>query len=518
MRFAWLWPWLLLLQSFLSPSYQGRLIEPWLLIAVPLLSLATVNWANRRPTIVAQSATDERPNQQRMADVATTLGWQTRVVVALLGLATLLGVIWWQYYRATNLLWQGAWLYDFGYTLTHWGSDEVPPQAVTVILLMTLWFNGIGDAIRGLTHDDIWNTLLRSVGGLVTFVIIMAFAKRPLPDELFYLTVLLFGAGMLALAFSSLKITVGLDRALGMGQRRISAAPKVNRYWLGSVLVTVGGLLAVGLLVTIMLAPEQMQRLLNVARLIIGWIGDLVSAVLLALSYVAFFIVYLLARLLGPLFERMMDGVEDSPVVEMLPPQEQMEQMQEIAQGNATLPDTYRWIGLAIAAILIVIAFALALRRLQTEKSLEEDETRESILTADLLQDQLGGLWNRLFGRKRTAHDPFLSLDGESEARRRIRAIYQQLLAGAATGGITRTPAQTPNEYAAQLQQAWQEDEAAVAAVTAAYHQARYSADEPNATQEEAVLSAWETLSTTLSHQSNVTPTPTTEDNSPEKE
>ena len=172
--------------------------------------------------------------------------------------------------------------------------------------------------------------------------------------------------------------------------------------------------------------------------------------------------------------------------------------MQEVAQGNATLPDTYRWIGLAIVVGLIIIAFALALRRLQTESATDEDETRESILTTDLLQDQLSGLWNRFFGRQHRAHDPFLSLDGESDARRRIRTIYQQLLAGAATAGVARAPAETPIEYAEHLRQRWQEEKEALATVTAAYHQARYAPDEPDAEQNEAVTSAWRALAASL--------------------
>ncbi len=505
MRFAWLLPWLLLLKSFLSPSHPGNLLDPWLLVGVPLLSLVAVKWANATPAPATPA-----PGNPLMTDMPAALAWRTRLTVAFLGLATLLGVAWWQYYRATHALWDVAWLYDLGYALTHWGTEEVPPQAVTVLLFISLWLSGIGDAIRSLTHDDVWGALLRSVAAMVIFVIIMAIAQRPLPGELFYLIVLLFGAGMLALAFSSLKITTGLDRALGMGQRRIAAAPKVNRYWLSSVLVTVVGLLAAGLLVAIFLAPEQLQLLIDAIRFVLGWIGRAIGAVLLALSYVAFFVIYFFAQLLAPLFERMMERVADTPLAEMLAP-ERMEQMQEVAEGGAPIPESYRWIGLAIMVVLIIIAFALALRRLQAESTPDEDETRESILTTDLLQDQLSGLWKRLFGRQRTAHDPFLSLDGESAARRSVRAIYQQLLAGAATSGVARTPAETPDEYAHHLQESWQEQEEALTTITAAYHQARYAPDEPTAAQNAAVAAAWRALSPTLTPAASA-PSPTTSD------
>ncbi|MCB0108008.1 MAG: hypothetical protein KDE53_18930, partial [Caldilineaceae bacterium] len=248
MRFAWLWPWMLLLKSFLSPSYPGNLIHPALLVAMPLLSLATVKWASLTPL---PAPLEENPKQ--LLESPDLLTWRTRIVVALVGLAAIIGIGWWQYYRLEYSLWQWQWLYEFGYILTHWGTQEVPPQVVTVFVLIVLWLNGLGDAVRGFTHDDIWGALVRNVVAMVLFVIIMGLAGRPLPAEIFYLIILLFGAGMLALAFSSLKITIGLDRALGMGQRRISAMPRMNRYWLSTVLLTVFGLLALGIIVGIIL-------------------------------------------------------------------------------------------------------------------------------------------------------------------------------------------------------------------------------------------------------------------------
>ncbi|MCB0064679.1 MAG: DUF4129 domain-containing protein, partial [Caldilineaceae bacterium] len=320
-------------------------------------------------------------------------------------------------------------------------------------------------------------------------------AHRPLPAELFYLIILLFGAGMLALAFSSMKITIGLDRALGMGQRRISAMPQMNRYWLSTVFLTVIGLLTAGIAAGIFLAPEQLRRLLDAVGAVISWIGNIVGMVLVAISYVAFAVLYLFFRLLEPLIQRLLDRMADSPLADLVPPQQDMERMKEVAQGTAPLPESYRWIGLAIVVALVVLLFALALRRLQSETETNEDEIRESILTADLLQNQLSNLWNRWFGRGRGASDPFLSLDGESDARRRIRAIYQQLLAGAAATGAARTPAETPNEYARHLAQAWHTHEQALATITAAYQQARYAPNDPDAAQDAAVNTAWADLS-----------------------
>ena len=73
-------------------------------------------------------------------------------------------------------------------------------------------------------------------------------------------------------------------------------------------------------------------------------------------------------------------------------------------------------------------------------------------------------------------------------------SCYQQLLAGAASLGQARTPAETPGEYAQHLEQSWQTQEQALATITAAYHQARYAPDEPDAGQADAVNAAWHRL------------------------
>ena len=509
---------MLLLQSFLSPSHPKAIVTPWLLVAVPLCSFLLSQWVTIKaasPTVNNQPVTHPTAAMEHLQSSRIGAGeyvpWGSRFQVAVAGLLVMIGVTWWEHYASSHPLWDLRWIYDLGYILTHWGMQEVPPPVLTVLLLIFLWLNGMGDAVRAMTHDDVWGALVRSVTAIVLFVILLNIAGRPLPNNIYYLIILLFGVGMLALAFSSLKITVGLDRALGLGQRRITATPSISRYWLSSVLITVGGLLGLGLLVAVLLAPEQLASLLDAAAAVIRSIGYLLGQLLLAISYVLFVIFYFFFRLIEPLLQRIMERMADSPLVEMLSNMENTEQMEQIAEGSAPLPDSYRWMGLAIGIGLVLIAFALAVRRLRTVPAAVEDEIRESILTTDLLQEQLSGLWRRWFGRRRSPTDPFLSLAEEAPARRRIRAIYQQLLAGAATVGAARTPAETPGEYAEHLrhqfpimtsrhskeygtehgkEQSFAHGRA-LATITAAYHQARYAPNEPDQNMQGAVEAAW---------------------------
>lgn len=491
-RFAWLWPWLGLMGQFLSPFFGRELLPPWLLVVLPLTAylLATRAAVPQPVAAVGAQATDAGPN--------VTVSWSARLAVAASGLIFIVLALWWHYYRAEFGLADGAWLRNLGDALIHWGTQEIPPQVVTIVILVWLWLIGMGDVVRQLSHDDVWGAMARSIVALVLYLLVLYMADRPLTPQLFYLVVLLFGAGMLALALSSLKITLGLDRALGLGQRRTSSAPVINRYWLSSTLFTVFGLLGLGLIVAALIAPEQLAALLDAANLVLGWIGWAIGAVLIALSYVFFVIAYFLARLLAPLLQRLLERFQDLPLLGMLQPPQQQQQLQEASQQVAALSDSYRWLGLAAVVIVLLIIFALALRRMRATEATDEDETRESILSADLLQQQLANLWRRWFGRGRGATAPFLSLAQESDARRRIRALYQQLLTNGAALGAARTPAETPQEYAHHLQSTQAAQAAALSALTAGYHQARYAPDGPTAAQISAAEKAWRALAEVL--------------------
>ena len=81
--------------------------------------------------------------------------------------------------------------------------------------------------------------------------------------------------------------------------------------------------------------------------------------------------------------------------------------------------------------LLAVVVFALALRYFRNQRSESAEETRETILSRDLLHDQLSSLWHDWRARLRhglAQTSPFLSLEGVESQRRAIRALYQQLL------------------------------------------------------------------------------------------
>jgi len=497
MRFAWIWPWFELVRGFLSPQHMGELLAPWQLIVLPLTAFGLTRF-------VAGETGDSGNNPNQAQEAPALAG---RLLVALLGIVAMMAVLWWQLYAATYAWWDSAWLQALGEHLIRWDLEVGLPAAVVAILALSLlWLNGLRDAVRAMTHDDIWSTLRTGIIALALYLILRSRSAVELPPMLLQQVLLLFTAGMIALAVTSLKITIGLDRALGMGQRRVSAAPVVSRYWLVSVTVTVLLLLAIGLVVGFLLAPDQLARLLALVQLALNAIGRAIGAVLLMVGYVLFLIAYYIGLLLAPLIRRLFPGDEDRPPMEFARMPESGPALEEVIANPTVIPDLYRWIALGIFAVIVLLLFALAVRRLRATPAAEIDETRESILTTDLLQAQLGNLWNRLFGRRQGQQDIYLSLDGEAETRQRIRAAYQQLLAAATTLGQARRPGATPTEYQSELQLPSGEVTTPLAALTAAYHQARYATEPPTPAEAAAAQQAWQQIQDEIQAQQTAAP------------
>lgn len=500
MRYAWLWPWFELARTFLSPQHTGELLAPWQFIVLPLAAFGLTRW------IAGETVSSENGNQPETDAPA----WGGRFLVAGLGLVTMLGVLWRQLYGAAYAWWDIRWLQALGDSLIHWDLNQgLPAAVVAIFVLIALWLNGLGDAVRAMTHDDIWGVLRTGIVALVLYLALLSRSTAGVPATLLQQVLLLFGAGMVALAFSSLKITVGLDRALGLGQRRISAAPSISRYWLVSITVTVLLLLGVGLGIGALVAPEQLARLLAIVQLALNAVGRVLGAILLVVGYVLFLVAYYIARLLEPIIRRLFAALEDSPLMEFAGLPEEAPAMEEVLTDPTVIPDTYRWIALAIAVVVVLIILALAVRRLRATPAAEIDEVRESILTTDLLQEQLASLWERWFGRRRGQSDPFLSLAGEEETRQRIRAAYQQLLATATGLGQGRRPGATPTEYQAELHLPVAETTPQLTALTTAYHHARYAPDAPTAAEAAAAQAAWQQLQTQMTPQQPAEERPT---------
>ena len=242
-------------------------------------------------------------------------------------------------------------------------------------------------------------------------------------------------------------------------------------------------------------SPASYSRL----TIVLNVIGTIIYYILLVFAFVIFLF-------LEPLIKALQAAMRGNR------PEQQQElqtgdmpsQLDQLQKGTVSLPPQVQsllpWLGLAVALLAIGLLFAWALRRYHQRGAEESDETREIILSRDLLSAQLAALLAGLRPR-RTARDagaaPFLSLDGETEGRRVVRRAYQELLAAMQERGRPRERNQTPQEYAAAIA-AELPDGAALADMTGVYNEARYAAQPPDAEQVSRVQQAWRAISAAL--------------------
>ena len=94
--------------------------------------------------------------------------------------------------------------------------------------------------------------------------------------------------------------------------------------------------------------------------------------------------------------------------------------------------------------------------------------------------------------------DPYLSLEGEIDTRRLIRAIYQRLLALAQTRTAPRLQAETPYRFGNRLSDHPDFDEGPMQTITDAYQEARYGDESPSQQTAAQVQRAWQQIESGL--------------------
>ena len=123
---------------------------------------------------------------------------------------------------------------------------------------------------------------------------------------------------------------------------------------------------------------------------------------------------------------------------------------------------------------------------------LQEDdvlETRETVLSADLLRSQIAGLLGSL--RRKRPVPPFLDPGPEGDRRRVIRELYQKILAAAITLEVPRPKGQTPTTYQQSLRYLCPQEQASIEALTLAYIEARYADLPPSMEEVQAAQAAY---------------------------
>ena len=449
-RVAWVWPWLLALGAWMAPSYPQPVLPLWSLFALLLGGRAAAHLA----------ATHSRNIRQARA-------W-----IAVFSPLLLLLLIWWHYGRPLAI-WDVRWLQIATGTPALW-AREVAPAVLAFFVAAWLWLRGVLDAGKPTDHETITGAF---VTGSVAFAVLLAGSRlmnAPLAPGAQAWLIVFVAASMAALALAS------LERSLYAGGTGASVRLRLNRYWLVSVAFVIAGVVLLGLLISALIAPETVAQVLGLLSPVV----DVTAQILVAVLYAA---VYALFLVLSPLIEWLRRLIAGMQAPEAFTQSAEFQPLSPLFLDQASGPpaelvEPFRW-GVIVAVIVAAaLLFALALRLFKLAQTPEADETRESILSRALLNEQLRALWARL--RRQPGSESgaaFLSLDDEAPTRRQVRARYQDFLAAMTARNQPRPPGATPDVYAAQIAELTTEQQEALRNLTAAYIDVRYGDAAPDA-------------------------------------
>jgi hypothetical protein len=349
---------------------------------------------------------------------------------------------------------------------------SVPAAIVLAVLAPALgsWASTAGEVIL--------------VAGLVFLSMILPFG--PDPREMVGWLLLFLASGLATLSLISVSTT------LREQERMTGVSLRIDRYWVLIMAAVVASILILGLLVGQLVAPGLVLRLLGLLRPV--WL--VIRQVLL---FIIMIFAYLFFSLLEPLLGELDQRSPTSPGV-LLSPAE-AEGIEDLTQEAAQLPPAFivimQILLVAGAVGVIALLFYMALRnREKREVRLDEViETRETVLSMDLLQEQVRGL---LDGLRRRSRSYFVELDPGEQRRRAVRDLYQRLLGYGINLDAPRLGFQTPTAYGPRFARLAPGAGDAVDVLTEIYVIARYGTEPPSVEQVTEAQAAYERIVATL--------------------
>jgi len=396
------------------------------------------------------------------------------LVVGFIGLWIAAAVLWQEWIAAGPAPEPGV--------LLLWRLSFIPIPLASIALW--LWGEWVGHGAIG--PRDVRIALSRNVMSILLLYLFYNSAPLLAEGEALGPVVTIFVCGVMALAASNLE-------RLRVQREGTAVAPLLDRYWLQTVAGLIALLLLVGLLITGLAGTRLFAQIGSVLLLALAAVAIGVSWILVAIGVIVFILLYPLRALFQAVATRMVfpTPAPTSPALATAlaaaPP--------TAAPAPSPIFDILGWaIAVGVVAAIVFMVFWLRLRAAALPREEEAEEVRESILSGDLLWNQLRSLFGgRGSGREKSSAAYLRLNDGTHASRVRIRRAYQRALQWAYERGRVRAPSVTPRGFETALREL-SSDQAASRALTAAYEPARYDGVEPSSQMADEAEAALATM------------------------
>jgi hypothetical protein len=362
-------------------------------------------------------------------------------------------------------------------------TSGVPLEFVAMLTLTYLWARAILLARRSLSA--------RSVGfsfrSGVVILIAITWAISLFADEVVL--------GFIIPYFFFSLVAVGLARVEEVSRAPNSTRVRFGAFWIAATAAAVGLLIVVGMAVASLFYGGTLEQVLRwMLPLLI-----LVQLLVVGLGLILFTVVEFILRILPVNWDALAAALQRiaAALSDLAPPAVDTGEIDQAAIER-TMGAVQASCLTGIIVVFIAAVLLLSWWRLYRDRDRDGDESRESVLSAGALANNLLALLQA--GRDRLGQlaglvDQF-GLGSRLLSAITIRRIYANLVRLATRSGYPRPRSQTPFEYMETLREVFPGRESDVAMITAAYVSAHYGEVPDSRGELEQIRGCWERIRT----------------------
>ena len=360
-------------------------------------------------------------------------------------------------------------------------TEGLPLEFVAMFTLAYLWARGIHLARRSLSAESVGFSFRSGV--VILIGITWGISLLRSTDMV----------GFIILYFFFALLAVALARVEEVSRAPNSTRVRFGCFWVGATIASVGALVVVGIGVAILFYGGTLEVVLR-------WLLPLLivfQILVVGLGYIIFKIVEFILTVipvnwdaLRAAFQRMAEALGNlSPPITETPEVDPEAMQRTMGTVQASCLTT-------IIVVIIVAVILLTWYKLRKDREEGADESRESILSAGALANNLRAMFQA--GRDRLSQLAGLvdqyGLGAQLLSAITIRRIYANLVRLATRAGYPRLDSQTPYEYRTTLQEVFPGREQDVALITDAYVSAHYGQLPDNREELQQIRDCWDRI------------------------